>query len=99
MRSLAAASLLLALVVAVPAVPAFAGNGSNGDNQSGQDKPFPGDDPTAGRVGVGTSATCGNSDKVGGPCLSAGSVGQVTAPLPPGLVVVPGPASAPGSGQ
>ena len=96
MRSLAAASFLLALLLALPAL---AGSGANGNNTSAQDKPFPGDDPTAGRVGIGTGASCANSDKVGGPCLSAGSVGQVTAPLPPGLVVVPGPAPAPGSGQ
>lgn len=99
MRSLTTALLLSALLVG----PAMAGSpgtsGAAGDGATAPDKIFQSDDPTAGRVGSGTSTVCGRTGDAGGPCLSGGSVGQISAPLPPGLVVTGAPGSVPVSGQ
>lgn len=96
-----AATLMLAALIAGPALAGSPGSSSiGGDGATAPSRVFPSDDPSAGRIGTGTSASCVGVSSSGGPCLSAGSVGQVTAPLPPGLIVTgtPTPAPAP-SGQ
>jgi hypothetical protein len=99
MRTPVAAALLTALL----AVPAQAGSpGSSAASVDGATAPakiFQNDDPTAGRSGSITGVSCAGSSGVGGPCVSAGAVGQVTAPLPPGLIVTGPPKTPPAAGR
>ena len=90
------ALILLASLVAAPALAGSSGSSSGGDGATAPSKIFPSEDPTAGRSGSGSGGSC-DSNKAGGACVSAGSVGQVTAPLPRDLIVNPQPA--PASGQ